>query len=322
MRRLIEVTAFIALSAAVHAGVVFQLDGTRGSDGQGQGGTDRITMVAAPDSMAALMDQWDTAPPQMEPVTLPMPEATPAALSPVQPDIAMPSLPTPDSIPAPSPDSAPDMQIAREMSPPRPDMAMQIDPLTRSDAPDSPTMPDMASSDSPARPAPLQLTAPTMAERPDVAPPPPPAPSLTMAAETSPRPVTRPNRPPPASTAQPARVASGEGGSQTQGAAPAPSPQPSLTPSQRQSLMAQWGGQILSRIERNRPRVRVTGQVLVQLRIQRNGTLAGLSVARSSGDPVLDQAAMAAVQGAGRFPTAPDGLTEPTYGFSLPIRFR
>jgi protein TonB len=86
--------------------------------------------------------------------------------------------------------------------------------------------------------------------------------------------------------------------------------------------MAQWGGQIMARIERARPRVQGTGQVTLALQVARSGQLAGLTVARSSGDPALDQAALTAVRRAGRFPAAPDGLTEASYGFSLPIRFR
>jgi protein TonB len=86
--------------------------------------------------------------------------------------------------------------------------------------------------------------------------------------------------------------------------------------------MSQWGGAILSRIERSRPRARGTGQVVVQLRLTPGGQLTGVSVAQSSGDAALDQAAVAAVQSVGRFPAAPNGLTDASYGFSLPIRFR
>jgi protein TonB len=86
--------------------------------------------------------------------------------------------------------------------------------------------------------------------------------------------------------------------------------------------MSQWGAQIMARIERARPRVRGSGQVVLALQITRDGGLAGLSVARSSGDAALDNAALSAVQRAGRFPAAPKGLTDASYGFSLPIRFR
>ena len=105
---------------------------------------------------------------------------------------------------------------------------------------------------------------------------------------------------------QPARTASGQGGGATQGAAPTPQPaQPALSAGQRQSLMSQWGAQIMARIERARPRVQGSGQVLLALRITRDGRLAGLSVARSSGNADIDRAALSAVQRAGRFPGRP-----------------
>jgi protein TonB len=86
--------------------------------------------------------------------------------------------------------------------------------------------------------------------------------------------------------------------------------------------MSQWGAEIMARIERARPRVRASGQVLLALQVARSGHLAAVSVARSSGDPAVDDAALSAVRRAGRFPAAPDALTEASYRFSLPIRFR
>jgi protein TonB len=78
----------------------------------------------------------------------------------------------------------------------------------------------------------------------------------------------------------------------------------------------------MARIERVRPRTRGVGQVTLTLQIAQSGQLTALSVSRSSGDPDLDNAALSAVQRAGRFPAAPEGLTDASYGFSLPIRFR
>ena len=86
--------------------------------------------------------------------------------------------------------------------------------------------------------------------------------------------------------------------------------------------MATWGGQIIARIERARPRVNGAGQVTLTLRIGRDGTLNGLGVARSSGNQALDEAALTAVRRAGRFPAAPEGLRDASYAFNLPIRFR
>jgi len=277
MKRMAEITAFLGLSAAVHAGVVAGLgDDIGGPQGQGIGGADRVTLQAAPESLAALADRWETPP---NPVSMP---------------------------PAPtSPEPA-------EAAPVGPIAATDHTPLRR-------TVPSLTQPDAPAE------------TRPDTSTPPPPG-NTARATASSPRPPQRPEdlpreaeapRPSAPSAPQPARAATGAGGGAAQGAAAAP-PQtaPALSAAQRQGLMSQWGAQIMARVERARPRVGASGQVMLALQVARSGDLAGVSVARSSGVPALDEAALSAVRRAGRFPAAPDGLTDASYGFSLPIRFR
>ncbi|PWK61631.1 energy transducer TonB family protein [Roseicyclus mahoneyensis] len=333
MRRAAEIAAFLGLSAAVHAGVMSGLGTSSGGpDGQGAQGADRISLQAAPESLAALATRWTTPPdpmtsaasmaqpvvsenavelpmdstPQRLPAMPPLPQQTPAETPPVErtpapapPRPAMPVVPIAPAMPIPeTPPAAPDHV---DLAPPR----NGSPPLTTPETPSNPA--------------------------PDTAAPAPPG-STELATATSPRPPVRPFAPPPAqvaptasppSTPQPARVAAGAGNGAAQGASPAPTQAPAtLSAADRQSLMAQWGGQIMARIERARPRVRASGQVVLALQVSRSGQLAGLSVARSSGDPALDEAAMTAVRRAGSFPAAPAGLTETSYGFSLPIRFR
>jgi periplasmic protein TonB len=270
MRRVAEIATFLGLSAAVHAGVMAGFsDGQAGSQAMGQGGADRITLAAAPDSMAALAARW-ARPPQ--PVTTPAALAAPMMPSPVAP--SLPSLePAPQALSMPAAPAMP--------------------------GPEAPPL------------------APAMT---DSAPPPPSPKALAQ----SPRPLVRPDvANAPASAPQAARLAQGQGGGQTSGTAPAAAPEsPALNQAQRQSLVAAWGGQIMARIERARPRVNASGQVTLSLRIGRDGTLSALGVARSSGNAALDAAAMDAVRRAGRFPAAPDALREASYGFTLPIRFR
>lgn len=86
--------------------------------------------------------------------------------------------------------------------------------------------------------------------------------------------------------------------------------------------MSEWAAGILRRIERSRPRVSEIGAVVLRMTVSRNGTLVALGISRSSGNATVDQAAIQAVQRAGRFPAAPAALTEPSYAFSLPIRFQ
>lgn len=319
MRRVAEIAGFLGLSAVVHAGMMAGLGGTLGgAEGQGAGGSDRVTLQAAPDSIAALTERWTTAP---EPATVP------AALQ--TPEMSTQSLQMQADDPVlrrtqpPSPPQLRQDPPAISTAPARPTLA----PIP-SVAPPVPAVPDTANALSQqAESPPTRLTAPGAQTHPDLdTAAPPPLGSTRLAAAISPRPTARPFEAPPrqpASTPQAARVADGAGGGTSQGAAETPPrTAPALSAAQHQSLMSQWGAQIMARIERARPRVRASGQVVLALQVARSGQLAGLSIARSSGDPALDEAALSAVRRAGRFPAAPDALTEASYGFSLPIRFR
>ncbi|WP_374301620.1 TonB family protein [Paracoccus sp. (in: a-proteobacteria)] len=111
------------------------------------------------------------------------------------------------------------------------------------------------------------------------------------------------------------RAPQGAGGSGAAG----PSPQ------QKASLMSQWGGQIRSCISRraSAPRgVREGGRVVLNLAVSRSGSIQGVGIGGSSGNPALDQAAVQAAQRAGRCPRAPAGLTDASYSFQLPINLQ
>jgi protein TonB len=336
MRRAVEILGFIGVSAAVHAGVVTGLgDGFGGPQGQGAGGTSQATLQAAPESLAALADHWSTAPETAQaPQALQAPDM--ASTTPeTRPETAVQSLTRPD---LPPPDASDPAPTRDDPAPPpawsAPAITDAVPPLPRATV-TTPTAATAQTDTTPRRSAPPVLAQPTLtgtAPATDTTAPPAPG-GTTLAALQSPRPPQRPEglappqRTPPQaaapSTPQPARTARGQGGGATQGAAPTPQPaQPALSAGQRQSLMSQWGAQIMARIERARPRVRGSGQVILALRIARDGSLAGLSIARSSGNADVDRAALSAVQRAGRFPAAPAGLIEASYGFSLPIRFR
>lgn len=334
MRRAAEIAAFLGLSAAVHAGVVAGFgDAVGGPQGQGAGGADRVTLQAAPESLAALAGRWTEAPVVApDPVAMQAP-TQPEVLRPPMPDSAVPRIAMPrpsDPVagepaprrPEPAPPPSRPAPGLSQSAPalPVPDAALVFENRAET-APSSRTVPALT--------PPEGLTDPTVTTQ---APPPPG--STALATAVSPRPAQRPSEPPPRPAAeapasappsapQPARVAAGSGTGATQGAAQsAPQAPPTPSAADRQSLMARWGGQIMARIERARPRVHASGQVVLALQVARSGELSGLSVARSSGDPALDEAALSAVRRAGRFPAAPDGLTDATYAFSLPIRFR
>lgn len=280
MRRPAEIIAFLGLSAGLHLGAILAFgDAAGGPEAQGHEGADRITLAAAPQSVAALAARW-AEPPQAVASLTTMPSTPPLPLT------------TPPA-------------LGRDLAPRR--AAMPSPPLL-----------------------PLPDAAPPTAGVTHSAPPPPP-PSPPAVAEPPPRvalPAVRPVQRPdtasqPGSTPQAARTAQGQGGGNTAGRAVAPQPAESAAdPARHQDLMAQWGAQIMARIERARPRAGSKGQVTLMLTLTRGGDLAGLSVAQSSGDSRLDAAALAAVRGAGRFPPAPAGLRDAHYSFSLPIRFR
>jgi periplasmic protein TonB len=139
MRRMAEIIAFLGLSAAVHAGVMAGFgDTTGGPQAQGQAGADRITLAAAPESMAALANRWAEPPqPMISPAALPTPQmiapplmqgleqAAPALSMPQAPALARPDAPplapnmTESAPPPPSPNAL--AQSPRPML--RPDVA-------------------------------------------------------------------------------------------------------------------------------------------------------------------------------------------------------
>ncbi|GAB5446161.1 MAG: hypothetical protein Gyms2KO_10340 [Gymnodinialimonas sp.] len=150
------------------------------------------------------------------------------------------------------------------------------------------------------------LTSPRPRARPEGLAPPPPAPAPQVAA---PRPQPQPQA--PAATGNAAANATRGSTTGTEGAAAtatAPAAQPAPQPGNA-AAVANYPGQVLRRISRaGRPRVRHTGpDVVISFRISSGGGLAGLSVARSSGNPELDQAGLSIVQRAAPFPAPPAG---------------
>ncbi|AUH32813.1 hypothetical protein CUV01_04940 [Paracoccus tegillarcae] len=151
------------------------------------------------------------------------------------------------------------------------------------------------------------------------------------------RPVPRAARPAPQPRRQAAPQAAAPRQQQSQPAAPAPqqgasggggAQQPAPQRAQRVNtgqLMSQWARQLsscLNRRARAPASVRGGGQVILNLQIGRNGAIQGVSVARSSGNPALDQAAVTIASRVGRCQAAPRGLDAASYPFQLPINLR
>lgn len=83
-----------------------------------------------------------------------------------------------------------------------------------------------------------------------------------------------------------------------------------------------YPGKVRSKVQRaaKRSKGRKSGEVVVSFTVSASGSVSGVRVARSSGSPDLDKAALAAVQRAAPFPPIPDGRK--SWPFSVPIAFR
>jgi protein TonB len=87
--------------------------------------------------------------------------------------------------------------------------------------------------------------------------------------------------------------------------------------------MARWGASLRAQVERRKAYPRgssASGTTVLRIAVTAGGSLAGVSVARSSGARELDQAAIQAVRRA-RFPAAPKELGAGTFQFNLPLAF-
>lgn len=154
-------------------------------------------------------------------------------------------------------------------------------------------------------------------------------PPSTSSVTTSVRPEARPSRrteqrssPSAPAHAAPRQTAAGSGQNQVSGndgAAAATTQRQSPNP----ALMAQWGNSIRSAVERRKKYpagTRNRGTVTLSIAVSSTGALSSVAVQASSGDAMLDQAALSAVRRA-RFAAAPRGLSSGVHRFSLPITF-
>lgn len=288
MIRLTEFLAFVAVAVALHLAVALWEPQDTGLTAAGDAGQAVISMQVSDAQLADMVERWETPPDLSAPV------------------------------------DAPDMPQVADMDPPPSPTAPSVDPMPRATAT-----------------APQGLALPAPESVPDAsvtAPPPPPVakptPNTAKLADTRPR--ERPKRstpPKPKAKADPARKpaaastaqrAAGQGQGADAGNARA-SQATSLNAGQIQSLTAQWGAKLRRKVERRKryPSAArgASGTVLVRLTVGRDGSLRGVALARSSGNAALDQAAVRAVQSAGRFPAAPKGLSKPSYSFTLPMQF-
>ena len=168
---------------------------------------------------------------------------------------------------------------------------------------------------------------------PDLAPPPPETPkiaaekALAEPERPTPRKEEKPKQAKPAPPQTESRAASRAAGAgeAAQAGSRRQDPQATLAEGRAKSRLSEWGATIRSRIERRKSYPGAaggaSGPVGLSLTVSREGALIAAAVGRSSGNAALDAAALAAVRRAGGFPAAPQGLTKPSYAFTLTINF-
>ncbi|MBU2980709.1 TonB family protein [Lentibacter algarum] len=148
------------------------------------------------------------------------------------------------------------------------------------------------------------------------------APDTSKRPKTRPAPAAKPRRSQPASSAPAKQKASGGQTGQNAGNT-AVTRSATLSKAKRRNLMAQWGASIRNRIERQKrypSGTNASGTTVLRIVVSKAGRVVGVSLAKSSGNRKLDQAAIRAVKRA-RLTAAPKGLSAAQFKFNLPVAF-
>ncbi|MFN0116625.1 MAG: TonB family protein [Paracoccaceae bacterium] len=310
----------ICLSGAAHVGAVIWAMGAGGPAPEaGEPGEVlaevRIMPQAEFDAMISSPPRAGAEGPAAPPGPQAGPHETQAPDSP-HPDTLMAAVPPALQTPAPEPQAPP----SRVPSPPPPVFPSAPAPLA--DLPSPALAAGIAKPTAPSGdPARAPLPKPAAAPKPD-APPPAAAPAARPAKDTAAgeagakaaAAAKRAKSPPPAAAA-------------ATSAETAAAPKAGLSEGERQALQAKWGGRIRSRIGRAQDypaEVLAAGterRIVLSLTIAPTGRLLSVGLAESSGMAAFDRAVVTAVRRAGRLPRAPEGLDEPSYRFSIGLRF-
>lgn len=308
MRTYFEGSLFLGLALTAHLAVWPPAPET-GVEGAGEGGDALLSVQASNASIATLVETWDS-PPELT--------TEPESALPEPRDVAMmaPEMPTTsETRAAPS-----------AVQPPKPLIVQPDVPALPGYQPPPPAPPE-PSAETP--PETETTTRPTADIRPVARPVMPPEPEADPKPDPAAKPAKAPDKPfekpekkaSTASAASTARRAQGTGGSGARGDA-GQAQVATLSTSQRQSLMTQWGGQIRARVARRAPQGAGRGTAIVTISVSGSGALLGVSLAKSSGNPRIDKLAIAAVRNAGQFPAAPAKLGVKSHRFNLPVKSR
>ncbi|MHB2264931.1 energy transducer TonB family protein [Aliihoeflea sp. PC F10.4] len=318
-------TAAFAVSTALHAGAVGLFMMQSEETVQIAGGQPVVLSIqgnAMEDQVSAgeAVEATDTAEP-VEPdqeVAAVQPETVQPQAEPVQPETV-----EPEPVETPPDDVA--EPVEREETPPEPvEEAVPVPP----DAVPPPEAQDTAAVE-PETLAPLPedelalVDVPVPTPRPEYTPPPPPR---QQAQRTE-----RPRQQQPAPRQQ---GSSGQNQADTRRGTDQGSTSGSSAPSGAgqanaagNAAVSNYPGQIATRLRRalqyprEAQRQGIRGEVHVRFTVSAGGQASGITVARSSGSPVLDQAAIATVQRASPFPAIPAGAGRASWPFTVPLVF-
>lgn len=298
----VELTLALGVAALLHVALFSLTPESAGAEASGDGGNDSVSIMAGSDEIAAMVADWEA-----------VPETADA------PEIHMPDVP--DMNAAPPVITAPTPMETPQLAP--------VTPVMPALMPEAPALPDPSVTELPAAPPPPaepEIAEPVPAQRPQPKPEVVPEPKPKAAPKAPPKeakPAREPKpraAPPPGGAGTRAAGAGGGTAAGVNGAAEA-----SIAGGKALDAKANWGANIRARIERRKSYPRsaggAQGVVTVRLTVARGGALSSLALVKSSGNPVLDEAALKAVRAAGKFPAAPQSLPGDGFTFTLPMSF-
>lgn len=190
---------------------------------------------------------------------------------------------------------------------------------------------DAVASEAAAQEAPLGDAAPKPAPKSEpetalLAPPPPPKPVMEPKTERSPqkaerRPLKEREKAEKRAKPQPRRAGKTQGAASTGRSARNSATSGQVSASQ--GAVQTYASLVRARLAARKPASRGEGgRVVIRFSLSAGGQVLSAAIARSSGNPSLDQAALAAVRSAGPFPPPPAGTSASNLRFSIPYQFR
>lgn len=306
MKSLFETLVFVTLSLAILTGG-FVTAKPEGGEAGGMQGQNTVTLQGAPMQVAELVADWQR-PPLVQEITRDMPQEMTQAMVAHSTSTGF-DLPSAPDVPVQPMNAQPlTVAMAPSASAPRVDTAPPPPPKPESEAEPEP------------QPEPAPKPKPQVKAQPKPKPQPAPKPAPKPQPKAKAKPTNKPK------TAQPGSqtlIAAGQGGTQQEGQRGSAKVK-ALSAGKEAKLLSQWGAKIRSRVGKRtkRPKGVKGGTALVKLVVAPSGQLLSVSLTKSSGNPVLDQAVLSAVRSNGSFPKAPKQLTKARYGINLPIRVK